>query len=68
MRRSLLLTLVLLLSAPMTLLAQTEATTPGGLRAYWHVFISYVLVWLFIGGWLMMIARKLGRVGRDLEG
>ena len=68
MRRSLLLTLVFLLSAPTTLLAQMEETTPGGLRAYWHVFISYVLVWLFIGGWLLMIARKLGRVGRDLEG
>jgi hypothetical protein len=68
MRRSLLLILVLLLSTPVTLVAQLEETTPGGLRAYWHVFISYVLVWLFIGGWLVMIARKLGRVGRDLEG
>lgn len=68
MRRSLLLILVLLLSTPLTLVAQMEGTTPGGLRAYWHVFISYVLVWLFIGGWLVMIARKLGRVSRDLEG
>jgi hypothetical protein len=65
MRRFLLTPLVLLLVTPISLVAQMEGTTPGGLRAYWHVFVSYVIVWLFIGGWLLMIARKLGRVGRD---
>jgi hypothetical protein len=65
MRRFLLTALVLLLVTPISLVAQMEGTTPGGLRAYWHVFVSYVIVWLFIGGWLLMIARKLGRVGRD---
>lgn len=65
MHRFLLTTLVLLLATPISLVAQMEEATPGGLRAYWHVFVSYVIVWLFIGGWLLMIARKLGRVGRD---
>ena len=53
---------------PMALAAQLEATTPGGLRAYWHVFVAYALVWLLIGGWVVSIARKLGRVGRQLGG
>ena len=67
MRRSVILLLGLLL-VPMALAAQLEATTPGGLRAYWHVFVAYALVWLFIGGWVVSIARKLGRVGRQLGG
>ena len=67
MRRSLMILLGLLV-VPATLAAQVEGSTPGGLRAYWHVFISYVLVWVFIGGWLVAVARKLSRVGRQLEG
>jgi CcmD family protein len=37
-------------------------------RAYWHVFIGYALVWLFVGGWVISIARRLARVEKRLEG
>ena len=41
---------------------------PGGgladqnLRAYWHVFAAYAIAWLLIGGWVISIARRLGRL------
>ena len=37
-------------------------------RPYWHVFIAYVLVWIFVGGWVVSIARRLARVERRLDG
>lgn len=61
------LALMLLMAAPAESLAQMTETTPGGLRAYQFVFIAYALVWIFIGGWVLAIARRLARTSRDLE-
>jgi len=34
----------------------------GNLRAYWHVFIAYAVGWVLILGWIISIARRLGRI------
>lgn len=40
----------------------------GGLgRPYWHVFAAYALALLLIGGWVVSIARRLGRIERRLD-
>lgn len=36
-------------------------------RPYWHVFISYAVAWMLIFGWVVSIARRLGRVERSLQ-
>jgi CcmD family protein len=42
-----------------SLAAQTEASSIGGLRAYWHVFIAYAIVILLVLGWVVSIGRRL---------
>ena len=37
----------------------------GTLRPYWHVFIAYAVAWIVVVGWLIQIARRLGRVAHD---
>lgn len=37
----------------------------GTLRPYWHVFIAYAVAWIVVVGWLIQIARRLGRVADD---
>ena len=60
---------LLLLSVPGTLAAQaTELGQQTLGRAYWHVFIAYALVWVFVGGWVISIARRLARIERRLSG
>ena len=60
---------LLLLSVPGTLAAQaTELGQQTLGRAYWHVFIAYALVWVFVGGWVISIARRLARIERRLGG
>jgi hypothetical protein len=49
------------------LAAQMDQTTPGGLRAYWHVFVAYALVWVLVAGWMVAIARRLTRVSKHIE-
>lgn len=38
-------------------------------RPYLFVFVAYALVWIFVAGWVISIARRLARVeaqlGRD---
>ena len=34
----------------------------GNLRAYRHVFIAYAVGWVLILGWIVSIARRLGRI------
>jgi CcmD family protein len=59
----------LLTAAPAGLTAQaTELGRQTLGRAYWHVFIAYALAILFIGGWVISIARRLARVERRLDG
>lgn len=48
--------------------AQAEELASQGLgRAYWHVFVSYAVAWVLILGWIVSIARRLGRVERSLQ-
>jgi CcmD family protein len=35
------------------------ASSIGGLRAYWHVFIAYAIVILMVLGWVISIGRRL---------
>lgn len=71
MRRSLMilgLALTSALSAAGPLAAQAEELGRQTLgRPYWHVFISYAIAWLLIFGWVVSIARRLGRVERSLQ-
>ena len=36
-------------------------------RPYLFVFLAYALVWLFIAGWVISIARRLARVEKRLQ-
>jgi hypothetical protein len=61
--------LALLALTALPTLAQVDADPLGtrGLgRPYLHVFIAYALAMLFIGGWAISIARRLGRIERRL--
>lgn len=40
---------------------------PRTLRAYWHVFVAYALAWALLFGYVVHVARKFGRVERELE-
>lgn len=58
--------LLILLAAAGDLLAQAG---PGAqtLRPYWHVFIAYAAAWLLVLGWVISIARRLGRLEQASE-
>lgn len=64
-----LLSLALILTAfPETASAQAEALGQQRLgRAYWHVFLAYAIGWVLILGWVVSIARRLGRVESRLN-
>jgi CcmD family protein len=59
MKALLALALVLLASPA---LAQAPEATPLEMRHFWHVFIAYAIAWLFIGGWLFLIVRRIKRL------
>ena len=63
------MTLVLFLVLSTAASAQIEpgALAQQSLRAYWHVFIAYAIAWALIFGWVVSLARRLGRVARELE-
>lgn len=61
---SALMLLLVALSAPLPLVAQTQGR--GALRPFFYVFLAYGLVWVAIGIWVFLIARRLGRIERDL--
>ncbi len=44
-----------------------QALSRQSLRPYWHVFIAYALAWLLVMGWVVSIARRLGRLERDQD-
>lgn len=56
------LALALLLSPVDSVLAQGQAGAEGTLRPFWHVFLAFALAWGILFGWLVSIARRLGRV------
>ena len=63
---SLLFSLLVLLSAPLPLVAQNQGR--GALRPFAYVFLAYGLVWVIIGFWVFLIARRLGRLEERLGG
>lgn len=60
----------LLLAAPAV--AQ-QGALPGSdaagqsLRPYAFVFIAYAILWVFVFGWLVSVARRLARLERRLD-
>jgi CcmD family protein len=68
----LLLFSVLVTLVPDAALAQTglpdpEAIAGQNLRGYTHMFIAYAIAWALILGWVISIARRLGRVEKALS-
>ena len=59
---------LLLMVSNAALLAQEPGSgvALGNLRAYWHVFIAYAVGWVLILGWIISIARRLGRLESSL--
>ena len=52
--------------------AQAGLPDPGAiasqnLRGYTHMFIAYFIAWSLILGWVVSIARRLGRVEKALK-
>jgi hypothetical protein len=70
-KTALLAVLVAAVLAPLAagpLSAQAEALGRQTLgRPYWHVFIAYAIGWVLILGWIVAVARRLGRVERSLQ-
>ena len=48
-------------------LADPQAIASQSLRGYNHMFIAYFIAWAIILGWVVSIARRLGRVEKALE-
>jgi len=70
--RSLLLFLVLAPLLPGLAEAQSglpdaSALASQNLRGYNHMFIAYFIAWAMILGWVVSIARRLGRVEKALK-
>ena len=60
--------LALVVTGPEALLAQAEALGQQQLgRPYWFVFAAYAVCWALILGWIISIARRLGRVEARLQ-
>ena len=63
------LALLVIHTSPTTLSAQEAARTIGQQtlgRPYWHVFTAYAVAWLLVLGWLISMARRLGRIEERL--
>lgn len=43
-----------------------QGSGPPSFRPFWHVFAAYAIAWLLVLGWLVTIARRLGRVEERL--
>ena len=48
-------------------LPDPEAIAGQNLRGYTHMFIAYFIAWALILGWVISIAKRLGRVERALK-
>lgn len=59
--------LLVVLAHPALAQEAAERLAAQSLRPYWHVFIAYALAWVLVFGWVVSIARRLGRVQRDIE-
>ncbi len=63
--------LALLLGAPGWAAAQAGLADPQvlagqSLRGYTHMFVAYFIAWVLVLGWVVSIARRLGRVEKAL--
>ena len=63
---------VLLAVLPALAQGQSSLPDPGALasqnlRGYTHMFIAYFIAWAVIFGWVVSIARRLGRVEKALK-
>lgn len=61
-----------LILLPEGVLGRSAIQDPGGLasqnlRGYTHMFIAYSIAWAVILGWVISIARRLGRVEKALK-
>jgi len=48
-------------------LPDANALAGQNLRGYTHMFIAYFIAWGLILGWVVSIARRLGRVEKALQ-
>jgi CcmD family protein len=47
-------------------LPNPDALANQNLRGYTHMFIAYFIAWSLILGWVISIARRLGRIEKTL--
>ncbi len=45
----------------------TQGLAGQSLRGYTHMFIAYFIAWALVLGWVVSIARRLGRVEKALK-
>jgi CcmD family protein len=48
-------------------MADADAIAGQNLRGYTHMFIAYAIAWAVVVGWVVSIARRLGRVEKALN-
>ena len=48
-------------------LPEAGALASQNLRGYTHMFLAYFIAWAVILGWIVSIARRLGRVEKALK-
>ena len=48
-------------------LPDASALASQNLRGYTHMFIAYFIAWGMILGWIVSIARRLGRIEKALQ-
>jgi CcmD family protein len=47
--------------------ADSNALANQSLRGYTHMFLAYAIAWVVLVGWVISIARRLGRVEKALK-
>jgi CcmD family protein len=52
------------MALPSAIMAQ--GGPPPSLRPYWHVFIAYLILWILVAGWVISIAKRLGRIEKQI--
>jgi len=48
-------------------MADAGTLASQSLRGYTHMFIAYAIAWLLVVGWVVSIARRLGRIEKALN-
>ena len=63
----LVLTLLPALAQAQTGLPDPSVIAGQNLRGYTHMFIAYFICWAMVLGWVVSIARRLGRIEKALN-